>query len=232
MFGRSIDISKLDVAKRQQIRESVTATLARYDNVKGTKKHKEKEYFQLKLIKEAFDTFQEDDVEEGNEFIDARRKAIKAGKKEFTVYTMDLTKKYILEESKKAEKKLKRFIDEIKSEFGLKNNQICLSGFSQGCMMSINLGLTAEKEFGCIVGFSGKIIDQEDLKLRKKNSTNTLLIHGEQDQVVSPNYMLEAKDFFMRNNIGIETHLIKNCDHHIPIEASSIALNYILKKIK
>jgi hypothetical protein len=85
VFGRSIDISKLDVAKRQQIRESVTATLARYDNVKGTKKHNEKEYFQLKLIKEAFDTFQEDDVEEGNEFIDARRKAIKAGKKEFTV---------------------------------------------------------------------------------------------------------------------------------------------------
>jgi phospholipase/carboxylesterase len=24
--------------------------------------------------------------------------------------------------------------------------------------------------------------------------------------------------------------LIKNCDHHIPIEASSTALNYILKK--
>ena len=36
--------------------------------------------------------------------------------------------KYILEESIKAEKKLKKFIDEIKSEFGLKNNQICLSG--------------------------------------------------------------------------------------------------------
>ena len=139
---------------------------------------------------------------------------------------------YILEQSLKAENILNEFIKEVKNEFNLKNNQICLSGFSQGCMMSINLGLTAEKEFGCIVGFSGKIIDQEDLKLRKKNSTNTLLIHGEQDQVVSPNYMLEAKDFFMRNNIGIETHLIKNCDHHIPIEASSIALNYILKKIK
>ena len=44
--------------------------------------------------------------------------------------------------------------------------------------------------------------------------------------------MLEAKDFFIRNNIDIQTHLIKNCDHHIPIEASSKALNYILKKIK
>ena len=146
----------------------------------------------------------------------------------------DLTRddpKYILHESLKAEKKLNNFISEIKKEFNLKNNKICLSGFSQGCMMSINLGLTADNEYSCIVGFSGKIIDQENLKLRKKVSTNTILIHGDSDQVVSPNFMLEAKDFFIRNNIDIETHFIKNCDHHIPIEASSLALNYILKKI-
>ena len=146
----------------------------------------------------------------------------------------DLTKddpKYILEESIKAENKLNKFIDEVKKEFNLENDKICLSGFSQGCMMSINLGLTSKKKFNCIVGFSGKIIDQEDLKYRKKNSTDTLLIHGDSDQVVSPSFMLEAKDFLMRNNVEIKTHLIKNCDHHIPVEASSIALNYILKKI-
>ena len=147
----------------------------------------------------------------------------------------DLTKEdpnYILEQSKKAEFKLKEFIDEIKKEFGLPNSKICLSGFSQGCMMSLNLGLTSNEEFCCIVGFSGKIINQEDLKLRKKVATNTLLIHGDSDQVVSPNYLLEAKDFLIRNNVDIETHLIKNCDHHIPVEASSIALNYIIKKFK
>ena len=145
----------------------------------------------------------------------------------------DLTKEdpdYILEQSIKAEKKLVQFVDEVKNEYKLKNDKICLSGFSQGCMMSINLGLTSDQKFSCIVGFSGKIINQEDLKLRKKNSTNVLLIHGDSDQVVSPNFLLEAKDFFIRNNIEIKTHLIKNCDHHIPIEASSIALNYILKK--
>ena len=145
----------------------------------------------------------------------------------------DLTKddpNYILEQVIIAEKKLNKFIDEIKNEFNLENNQICLSGFSQGCMMSINLGLTSNKEFNSIVGFSGKIINQEDLKLRKRNSTSILLIHGEADQVVSPNYLLESKDFFIRNNIKIETHLIKNCDHHIPIQASSIALNYISNK--
>ena len=145
----------------------------------------------------------------------------------------DLTKddpNYTLEQSIQAEKKLNLFIDEIKSEFNLENDKICLSGFSQGCMMSINLGLTSDNEFSCIVGFSGKIINEENLKSRIKVSTNTLLIHGDSDQVVQPSFMLEAKDFFIRNNIKIETHLIKNCDHNIPIEASSIALNYILKK--
>ena len=139
---------------------------------------------------------------------------------------------YILEQSLKGENILNKFIKEVKERFNLQNNQICLSGFSQGCMMSINLGLTSDSEYNCIVGFSGKIINLKDLEIRKKNSTKILLIHGELDQVVSPNFLLEAKDFFIRNNITIETHLIKNCDHHIPMESSSIALNYILKKIK
>ena len=145
----------------------------------------------------------------------------------------DLTKddpNYILDQSIKAEEKIKIFINEINQEFNLKNNEICLSGFSQGCMMSLNVGLTSEEKFSCIVGFSGKIIDQNDLKLRIKNSTNTLLIHGDADQVVPSTYLLEAKDFLIRNNIEVETLLIKDCDHHISTEASSTALNYILKK--
>ena len=146
----------------------------------------------------------------------------------------DLTKDdtdYIIDQSIKAEDKIKLFINEIKQEFNLDNNQICLSGFSQGCMMSLNVGLTSAEKFLCIVGFSGKIIDQNNLKLRIKNSTDTLLIHGDADQVVPSTYLLEAKDFLIRNNIEVDTLLIKNCDHHIPMEASSTALNYILKKI-
>ena len=56
------------------------------------------------------------------------------------------------------------------------------------------------------------------------------MIHGDADEIVTPDHLLEAKDFLIRNDINVETHLLKNCGHHIPIEASSIALNYILKK--
>ena len=146
----------------------------------------------------------------------------------------DLTKddpNYILKETKKAEEVLKKFINEIKEEYNLINNNICLSGFSQGCMMSLNVGLTSEDKFSSIVGFSGKIIDQNDLKQRIKNLTDVFLIHGELDDIVSPTFLLEAKDFLIRQKINVESHMIKNCGHHIPIEASSLALNYILKKI-
>ena len=146
----------------------------------------------------------------------------------------DLSKddpKYILNEVIKAEEKINVFIREIKDKYNLKNRNICLSGFSQGCMMSINVGLTFGENFLCIVGFSGKIINQNDLKNRIKNKTETLLIHGEADQIVPSTHLLEAKDFLIRNNVKVDTLLIKNCDHHIPIEASSTALNFILKKI-
>ena len=146
----------------------------------------------------------------------------------------DLTKDdpdYILEQSIKAENKIQKFINEIKQEFNLTNDKICLAGFSQGCMLSLNVGLISEEKFSCIVGFSGKIIDQNNLKGRIKNFSDVLLIHGDADQVVPSTYLLQAKDFLIRNGINVQTLLIKNCDHNIPMEASSTALNYILKKI-
>jgi phospholipase/carboxylesterase len=94
-------------------------------------------------------------------------------------------------------------------------------------MMSINLGLISIEDYNCVVGFSGKIINQEDLSKRKTSTTKMFLIHGDSDQVVSPTSLLEAKDFLIRNNIEVKTKMIKNCEHHIPVEASSIALEYI-----
>ena len=133
--------------------------------------------------------------------------------------------------TKKAENKLNQYIEEVKLEYRLNNSQICISGFSQGCMMSINVGLTSNESFNCIVGFSGKIIDVNDLSSRIKSKTNILMVHGDMDQIVPPSSLLDAKDFFIRNKINIETLMVKNCDHQIPIEASSAALNFIKKNL-
>jgi len=137
---------------------------------------------------------------------------------------------YITKKALEAEKILKKFIAEIKNKFDLLNSNICLSGFSQGCMMSINLGLSEKERFAGILGFSGKVINKVDLENRIFSKPSTLLIHGDQDEIVPPVNLLEAKDFFERNKIDIITKMIKGCGHNIPVEASSTGLIF-LKKI-
>ena len=146
----------------------------------------------------------------------------------------DLSKEneeYILDQSLKAEKKLKEFIDQIKTIYRLDNSKVCLSGFSQGCMLAINIGLIENEPFSCVVGFSGKIINKNNLASRIISKTKFLLLHGDMDQVVSPSNLLEAKDFLERNKIEVETNMLQNCEHHISTEASSFALKYIKKNL-
>ena len=146
----------------------------------------------------------------------------------------DLSKnneEYILQKSLNAETIIKKFIEEVKIKYKLSNNNVVLGGFSQGCMLSINVGVTSQDELNCIVGFSGKIINKENLQSRIKNKSKILLIHGDQDEIVSSSFLLESKDFFERNKFEIKTNLIKNCGHHIPIDASSMALNFIKKNL-
>ena len=138
---------------------------------------------------------------------------------------------YINEEALKSELIIKKFIGEVKSEYNLNNSKICLSGFSQGCMMAINVGFTLEESLACIVGFSGKIIDKNDLSKRLNSKSDILLVHGELDTVVPPSNLLDAKDFFLRNKINIFSKIIKNSEHNISVEASSDGLTFIKKHL-
>ncbi len=144
----------------------------------------------------------------------------------------DLSKdndEFILNESKKNEIILKEFLNEVKEKFSVPNSKICLSGFSQGCMMSINVGLSSDEKYSGILGFSGKIISKKDLSKRIIHKPETLLIHGENDDIVPCVKSLEAKDFLERNKVPVNLEIIKECGHHIPIEASSIGLKFIKK---
>ena len=136
---------------------------------------------------------------------------------------------FILNESKKNEIILNKFLNEVKEKFSLPNSKICLSGFSQGCMMSINVGLSSVEKYSGILGFSGKIISKKDLSKRITHKPKTILIHGEKDDIVPCVKSLEAKDFLDRNKVPVELEIIKDCGHHIPIEASSIGLKFIKK---
>ena len=135
--------------------------------------------------------------------------------------------KIIFEKSLIAEGKVTQYIDEIKNNYELENSKICLSGFSQGCMISISVGLTLKEELNCIVGFSGKIINKKDLLNRINTKPKLFLLHGDKDTIVPPVHLLEAKEFFSKIDYKVKTKLLKNCEHNISVEASSLALEFI-----
>ena len=144
---------------------------------------------------------------------------------------MDQTPEQILSKSLVAEIKLNKLIDEIKEEYNLLANQIVISGFSQGCMISLQTGIKRKDKINSIIGYSGKIIDTEHLNKNIVSKPNIILMHGDIDQIVTIDGLLEAKDFFSKNNYKIETKIFKNCEHRIPTEGSSLGLQFIKKHL-
>ena len=144
---------------------------------------------------------------------------------------MDQTSEQILSKSLIAEIKLNKLIDEVKEKNNLLDNQIAIGGFSQGCMISLQTGIKRKDKINSIIGYSGKIIDIEHLGKNIISRPNIILMHGDIDQVVPIDGLLEAKNFFSKNNYEIETKIFKNCEHRIPTEGSSLGLQFIKKHL-
>ena len=137
----------------------------------------------------------------------------------------------ILEKSLKAEKKLSTFIDQVFDNFQLKPINLALVGFSQGCMMSLQVGLKKKESINCLIGYSGKLINQKHLSDNINSKPKIFLMHGENDTIVSPTHLLEAKEYLKKYNFNVKTKLFKNCEHRIPVEGSSLGLDFLKKNL-
>jgi len=137
----------------------------------------------------------------------------------------------IFEKSLEAEKKLILFLDQVLDNFQLESDNLALVGFSQGCMMSIQAGLKNKKQVNCVIGYSGKIINQKHLSENINSKPKLYLMHGENDTIVSPTYLLESKEYLINHRIKVKTKLFKDCEHRIPIEGSSIGLDFLRKNL-
>tara|TARA_B100001057_G_scaffold468391_1_gene527510 strand:- start:206 stop:865 length:660 start_codon:yes stop_codon:yes gene_type:complete len=139
----------------------------------------------------------------------------------------DQTPDQVLSKSLVAEDKLNKLINEVKEKNKLLSNKIAIGGFSQGCMISLQTGIKRKDTINSIIGYSGRIIDTDHLSKNINSRPNIFLLHGDKDQVVSINSLLEAKDFFNQNDYKIQTKIFKNCEHRIPSEGSSLGLEFL-----
>ena len=128
-------------------------------------------------------------------------------------------------------KMLTLFLNQVLDNFQLESVNLALVGFSQGCMMSIQTGLKIRKQINCIIGYSGKVINQNHLLKNINSKPKIFLMHGENDTIVSPVHLLEAKEYLKNQDLKVKTKIFKNCEHKIPVEGISLGLGFLKKNL-
>ena len=129
-----------------------------------------------------------------------------------------------------SEKLIIKLIDGYKKRFGLDTSDFVLLGFSQGCMISLNIGLRQLNDLGGIVGISGRLLMPESLdEGDKKSYPPVVLIHGDADDVVPISSMYDAEKVLNKIKIRFSTHVSKNIGHGIAPDGLSKALEFIKK---
>ena len=137
----------------------------------------------------------------------------------------------ILEKSLVAEAKLNIFLDQVLDNFQLDSNNLALVGFSQGCMISIQIALKKKKKINCLIGYSGKIINQKHLSGNINSKPKIFLMHGANDTIVSSTHLLEAKEYLAKHGLKVKTKMFKDCEHKIPVEGVSLGLSFLRKNL-
>ena len=138
---------------------------------------------------------------------------------------------FILEKSLMAEEKLNIYLDQIIDNFQLEPNHLSMVGFSQGTMISLQVALKKNQQINSLIGYSGKIINQKHLSNNINSWPKIFLMHGENDTIVLPTHLLEAKEYLMKHGLKIKTAMFKNCEHRIPVEGTSLGLEFLKKNL-
>ena len=124
---------------------------------------------------------------------------------------------------------LNDYIDNCLNEYQLENKDLYLCGFSQGAMLAIYTALMREQPIGGCISFSGIMAGHKFLLKHAQSAPDTLLIHGDADNLVR----FEAMDFTKKNlqslGASVETYVVKGGQHRITPDGLEAAADFILK---
>lgn len=136
----------------------------------------------------------------------------------------------INDEFKSALVKLNDFVEEQLLEYELNKKDLFLMGFSQGTMMSLQLGLSYKESVAGILGYSGKIYDFEMLKKNINSKPSVVLFHGTEDTIIPLEEMYASYELLQEQSVDVTYKVFENCGHSITPDGLSLGLDFIKSK--
>ncbi|WP_170982764.1 alpha/beta hydrolase [Dyadobacter frigoris] len=113
---------------------------------------------------------------------------------------------------------IKVFINEVVKKYNADPSQVFLAGFSQGAMMSYEVGLTAPELLRGIAPLSGRIFDSLKPRIKPANAFNNFKIfigHGTADDRVPYTSATEAVFYLKKKKINATLHSYQSLPHSI-----------------
>ena len=133
----------------------------------------------------------------------------------------------VLSSVKKIELTIKYHLSDLKLEM----SDCIVLGFSQGAMMTFELGVNCNSSFGALIMLSGQIINQEVIHNKFLLKTPIFISHGVLDDILPISNFNSSINYLKKNNFNFESHELKDDTHTISLNAINLLQKFIKKNI-
>lgn len=123
---------------------------------------------------------------------------------------------------------LLRFIDEALVRYPTPPGKIILSGFSQGGMMSLDVGFRTQQQLAGIVVMSGALNEQEPPPFNPE--IPVLMIHGTQDDMIPVLAARRARRVVEDRGVHVEYHEFA-MGHYVTPESMAVVRDFLLRRL-
>ena len=122
---------------------------------------------------------------------------------------------------------LDRFLNDELARYGLGDEQLVLVGFSQGTMMALHTALRRAGACAGVIGYSGLLVGGERLAQEIASRPPVLLVHGDQDEVVSPEALPAATAALQGLGVRVTQDLRPGLGHGIDEAGVALAASFL-----
>ena len=127
--------------------------------------------------------------------------------------------------------KIKNTIIDFKDQCALNFSDCLVMGFSQGGIMTFELGHYLDKRLAGLAIISGRIMEDRDISNLDFLQTPFFISHGDKDAVLPIKNFYNSCEFLKKNKFNFEEHLLKGDSHTISSEAIDLLQKFIKKNL-